>query len=162
MLNESRLKNYIRSFIKNFTPSNENLGQNQVVKKIPKINSEEFHELLYEIASTLYEGYGSKKHFKQLSKAQEDFFGDESDILPEFYSMFKSEESHNAFREIISNEMQLNPSYKEEDKLYNLLNDYYDYHYSSSDNHKIFNPQKFSKELSSDCEIFLQMLKIVE
>ena len=162
MLNESRLKNYIRNFIKNFTPDDSDLGQNQVVKKIPKINSKEFHELLYEIASTLYEGYGSKKHFKQLSKEQEDFFGDESDILPEFYGMFKSEESHNAFSEIISNEMELNPSYKEEDKLYRILNDYYDYHYNSSDNDKIYKPKKFSEDLSNDCEIFLQMLKIVE
>ena len=162
VLNESKLKDYIRSFIKNFVPSEEELGQSKVIKEIPKINPKEFRELLSKIGHTLYEGYGFKRHFKQLSKEDEDFFGEESDKLPEFFGVFKAKETHAAFREVVKNQLELNPKNKEREKLYNILNDYYNYHYSSSDNEKIFNPKTFSEEISNDCEIFLRMLKVVE
>jgi hypothetical protein len=162
MLNESKLKDYIRSFVKNFVPSKEELGQSEVAKNIPMIDPREFHKLLRKIGDTLYEGHGSKKHFKQLSKEDEDFFGEESDKLPEFFGVFKAKETHAAFSEVVANILELNPKHKEEDKLYKILNDYYKYYYRSSDNDKIFNPKAFSEEISNDCEIFLRMLKVVE
>lgn len=162
MLNESKLKDYIRDVIQHLVPNKEELGQSEVIKKIPKIDPREFYELLRKIGNTLYEDYGTKRHFQQLSKEEEDFFGEKSDKLPEFFGVFKAKETHDAFSEVVANKLQVTPKRKKRDELYKILNDYYEYYYNSSDNEKIFNPKKFSEDISNDCEILLRMLKVVE
>lgn len=161
MLNESKLKDYIRNIIKDFADTNESLGQGKIIEKFTVIDKSEFRKLINKIANELYDEYGNENNFTNLSKEDEDFFGKESDKTSEFYKMFKSKECHEAFKETIKNSIEINPKHIKTDEFYEVLKKYYEY-YTSSDETKIFKPQNFNKDLSNDCEIFLRMLKVIK